>query len=63
MGATKITSAEVAALAGIYLPLHPMEHQYFATADIPEVFNRDEELPHVMDPEGESYLRQEGKSW
>ncbi|MCP4332213.1 MAG: glycine cleavage system protein T, partial [Gammaproteobacteria bacterium] len=29
--------------------------------DIPEVFERDGELPHVMDPEGESYLRQEGK--
>jgi len=52
---------EVGALAGIYLPLHPMEHQYFATDDIPAVFERDQELPHVMDPEGESYLRQEGK--
>ena len=52
---------EVGALAGIYLPLHPMEHQYFATDNIPAVFECDQELPHVMDPEGESYLRQEGK--
>ncbi len=52
---------EVGALAGIYLPLHPMEHQYFATDNIPAVFERDQELPHVMDPEGESYLRQEGR--
>ena len=52
---------EVGQMAGIYLPLHPMEHQYFATDDIPEVFNHDTELPHVMDPEGESYLRQEGR--
>ena len=52
---------EVGALAGIYLPLHPMEHQYFATDNIPAVFKREQELPHVMDPEGESYLRQEGK--
>ena len=52
---------EVGALAGIYLPLHPMEHQYFATDNIPAVFEREQELPHVMDPEGESYLRQEGK--
>ena len=52
---------EVGALAGIYLPLHPMEHQYFATDDIPAVLEREQELPHVMDPEGESYLRQEGK--
>ena len=52
---------EVGALAGIYLPLHPMEHQYFATDNIPAVFKREQELPHVMDPEGESYLRQEGE--
>ena len=52
---------EVGALAGIYLPLHPMEHQYFATDNIPAVYEREQELPHVMDPAGESYLRQEGK--
>ena len=52
---------EVGALAGIYLPLHPMEHQYLVTDDTPEVYERDSELPHVMDPEGESYLRQEGR--
>ena len=43
---------EVGALAGVYLPLHPMEHQYFATADIAEVCRREHELPHVMDPAG-----------
>jgi len=52
---------EVGALAGVYLPLHPMEHQYLVTADAPEVYERNTELPHVMDPEGESYLRQEGR--
>lgn len=52
---------ELAAMAGVYLPLHPMEHQYLVTDDIPEVFERNEELPHCMDPEGESYLRQEGR--
>ncbi|MEO0341977.1 MAG: FAD-dependent oxidoreductase [Pseudomonadota bacterium] len=52
---------EVGALAGIYLPLHPMEHQYLVTEETPEVYERDEELPHVMDPGGESYLRQEGR--
>lgn len=52
---------EVGAMAGIYLPLHPMEHQYLVTEDIPEVFNHAKELPHVMDPGGESYLRQEGR--
>ena len=48
---------EVAAMAGVYLPLHPMEHQYIVTDDIPEIYERDSEHPHVMDPAGESYLR------
>ena len=52
---------EVGAMAGVYLPLHPMEHQYLATEKISEVVNHPTELPHVMDPEGESYLRQEGQ--
>ncbi|HVG81671.1 MAG TPA: FAD-dependent oxidoreductase [Methylomirabilota bacterium] len=52
---------EVGAMAGVYHPLHPMEHQYLVTEDIPEVYQRGAELPHVMDPEGESYLRQEGR--
>ncbi len=52
---------EVGAMAGIYLPLHPMEHQYIVTDDTPEIYERDTEHPHVMDPAGESYLRQEGR--
>ncbi len=52
---------EVGAMAGVYLPLHPMEHQYIVTDDIPEIVARGEEHPHVMDPAGESYLRQEGR--
>ena len=60
VNAAGLWAREVAAMAGVYLPLHPMEHQYFATDDIAEIVNLGEELPHVMDPEGESYLRQEG---
>ncbi len=52
---------EVGAMAGVYLPLHPMEHQYLVTEDVPEIYERSEEHPHVMDPAGESYLRQEGR--
>ena len=54
---------EVAAMAGIYLPLVPMAHQYLVTEDVPEIANRADEIPHVMDPGGESYLRQEGKGF
>jgi dimethylglycine dehydrogenase len=49
------------AMAGVYLPLLPMAHQYIVTDDIPEIYNRGKEFPHVMDPGGESYLRQEGR--
>ncbi|MEO1176683.1 MAG: FAD-dependent oxidoreductase [Pseudomonadota bacterium] len=52
---------EVGAMAGIYFPLHPMEHQYIVTDEIPEIHERDTEHPHVIDPGGESYLRQEGR--
>ncbi|MCI2398323.1 FAD-dependent oxidoreductase [Aliiroseovarius subalbicans] len=61
VNAAGLWAREVAAMAGLYLPLHPMEHQYIVTDDIPEIFERGDEHPHVMDPAGESYLRQEGR--
>ena len=61
VNAAGLWAREVGRMAGVMLPLHPMEHQYFVTDDIPEVHDRAEELPHVMDPGGETYLRQEGR--
>ncbi|MFQ5775267.1 MAG: FAD-dependent oxidoreductase [Kiloniellaceae bacterium] len=61
VNAAGLWAREVGEMAGVYLPLHPMEHQYLVTDDIPAVYERDAELPHVMDPAGESYLRQEGR--
>ncbi|MEM7194249.1 MAG: FAD-dependent oxidoreductase, partial [Pseudomonadota bacterium] len=61
VNAAGLWAREVGAMAGVYLPLHPMEHQYLATEPIDIVMNHATELPHVMDPEGESYLRQEGQ--
>ena len=52
---------EVGHMAGVYLPLLAMEHQYLVTDDIPEIVALEKEHPHVMDPGGESYLRQEGQ--
>ncbi|MHA1153614.1 MAG: GcvT family protein [Alphaproteobacteria bacterium] len=52
---------EVGEMVGVFHPLHAMEHQYLVTDDIPEVFEREIELPHVIDPGGENYLRQEGR--
>lgn len=51
---------EVARLAGLELPLVPMEHQYFVTEAIAEIAALDRELPSVSDRDNEYYLRQEG---
>ena len=61
VNAAGLWAREVAAMAGVYLPLHPMEHQYIVTDEIPMIFEAASEHPHVMDPGGESYLRQEGR--
>ena len=64
VNAAGLWAREVAAMAGCYLPLHPMEHQYLVTEEVPEiaaVIDGGGEHPHVMDPAGESYLRQEGR--
>lgn len=61
VNAAGLWAREAGELAGVYFPLHPMEHQYLITEETPEVYERESELPHVMDPEGESYLRQEGR--
>ena len=61
VNAAGLWAREVGEMAGVCLPCHPMEHQYLVTDDLPEVHERDAELPHCMDPAGESYLRQEGR--
>ena len=63
VNAAGLWAREVAAMAGVYLPLVPMAHQYLVTEDVPEIASRKDEIPHVMDPGGESYLRQEGKGF
>ncbi len=61
VNAAGLWAREVGEMVGVRHPLHPMEHQYLVTDDIPEVYERETELPHVMDPAGESYFRQEGR--
>ncbi|NOX74118.1 MAG: FAD-dependent oxidoreductase [Alphaproteobacteria bacterium] len=51
---------EVAAMAGIELPLLPTEHQYFVTESIDEIAAIGRRLPSVSDRDGEYYMRQEG---
>jgi dimethylglycine dehydrogenase len=61
INAAGLWGREVAALAGIELPLMPTEHQYFVTETIAEIAAMDRRLPSVADRDGEYYLRQEGK--
>ena len=61
VNAAGLWAREVFAMAGTYAPLLPMAHQYLVTDEIPELVARGVEFPHVMDPGGESYLRQEGR--
>ena len=61
VNAAGLWAREVAALAGVHLPLQPTEHQYFVTETIPEVAALGRRLPSVADRDGEYYLRQEGQ--
>ncbi|MGB1235219.1 MAG: GcvT family protein [Planktomarina sp.] len=60
INAAGLWGREVAALAGVELPLQPTEHQYFVTEAISEIEGMDRRLPSVADRDGEYYLRQEG---
>ncbi|MDQ2088821.1 GcvT family protein [Marimonas arenosa] len=60
INAAGLWGREVAAMAGLTLPLMPTEHQYFVTETIPAIAALDRRLPSVADRDGEYYLRQEG---
>jgi dimethylglycine dehydrogenase len=60
VNAAGLWGREVAAMAGITLPLMPTEHQYFVTETVPEVAAIGRRLPSIADRDGEYYSRQEG---
>ena len=51
--------AEVAAMAGQFLPVVSMEHQYLVMESVPELEQYDGLVPLVRDPDDSYYLRQE----
>ncbi|MEM8787473.1 MAG: FAD-dependent oxidoreductase [Pseudomonadota bacterium] len=61
VNAAGLWGREVAALAGVDLPLQPTEHQYFVTEAMADVADIGRRLPSVSDRDGEYYLRQEGQ--
>lgn len=52
---------QVGRMAGIDLPVSPMEHHYLVTEALPEIQALDRELPLIVDLEGFTYMRQEQK--
>lgn len=52
---------EVGRMAGLELPVLAMEHQYLVTDEIPEVAAAKDEIIHIIDFDGEIYMRQEGQ--
>ena len=52
---------EIGHMAGIHLPVQPMEHHYLITEPMDIVANFGQQLPHGIDFEANVYCRQEGK--
>jgi len=60
VNAAGLWGREVAALAGIELPLAPVEHHYLVTDTLPIIEDLGFELPQINDNETGAYARQEG---
>ncbi len=60
VNAAGLWGREVGKMAGIELPLLPVEHHYLVTENIPEIEALEIELPQINDNETGSYARQEG---
>jgi dimethylglycine dehydrogenase len=54
-------SREVGRLAGVELPIIPLQHHYLMTDPMPEIASRSVELPVFRDPDNSFYARQEGQ--
>ena len=61
VNAAGLWAREVGMLAGIVLPVQPMEHHYLITETIPEIEAHGREVAVTVDYEGNAYTRQEHK--
>jgi len=61
VNAAGLWAREVGRMVGVELPVVSMEHHYLITEDLPELAQSTEELPSILDLDGEIYLRQERK--
>jgi dimethylglycine dehydrogenase len=60
VNAAGIWGRDVGRLAGVDLPIVPIEHQYLVTDAIPELAGAHDEMPVVRDTEASFYVREEG---
>ncbi len=61
VNAAGLWAKQVGRMAGVELPVSPLEHHYLLTETIPEIAALDKELPLVVDLEGFTYMRQDLK--
>ncbi|MEM7193334.1 MAG: FAD-dependent oxidoreductase [Pseudomonadota bacterium] len=59
VNAAGLWAKQVGRMAGIELPLSPLNHHYLISDTIPGVESLDKELPLVVDLEGFTYMRQD----
>jgi dimethylglycine dehydrogenase len=59
VNAAGLWARRVGRMAGVDLPLTPMQHHYLITGDVPALVARPSEMPAVTDLEGFTYLQQE----
>lgn len=60
VNAAGIWGRDVGRLAGVDLPIVPMQHQYLVTDAVPELAGAHHEMPVVRDVEASFYVREEG---
>ena len=61
VNAAGLWAKRVGRMAGIELPVSPLNHHYLITETIPEIADLDFEVPLVVDLEGFTYMRQDQK--
>lgn len=59
VNAAGLWAKQVGRMAGVELPVSPLEHHYLITDSVPEVAALDNELPMTVDPDGFTYMRQD----
>ena len=59
VNAAGLWAKQVGRMAGVELPVSPLEHHYLITDNIPEVAALEQELPMTVDPDGFTYMRQD----